>query len=98
MCLTGIDSGRHGTEKPKIASATAAGRPALRLAVVVSHPIQYYAPIFRALAARCEIHVFYGQHLTPQQQGAAGFGTAFEWDIDLLSGFPSTFLHNVSRK
>lgn len=72
-------------------------RPKLRLAVLLSHPVQYYTPIFRALAARCELHVFYGQKLTPQQQASAGFGTAFDWDVDLLSGYPSTFLRNVSR-
>ncbi len=69
----------------------------MRLAVVVSHPIQYYAPIFRALAARCDLTVFYGAQMTPQQQAAAGFGTAFDWDVDLLSGYQSTFLRNVSR-
>jgi glycosyltransferase involved in cell wall biosynthesis len=69
----------------------------MRLAVVVSHPIQYYAPIFRTLAARCDLHVFYGQHLTPDQQGSEGFGTAFTWDIDLLSGYESTLLKNVSQ-
>lgn len=68
----------------------------MRLAIVVSHPIQYYAPIFRALAARCELHVFYGTRLTPQQQAIAGFGTAFDWDVDLLSGYQSTFMRNVS--
>ena len=26
----------------------------LRIGFLVSHPIQYYAPIFRALAARCD--------------------------------------------
>lgn len=70
----------------------------MRLAVVVSHPIQYYAPIFRALSERCDVRVYYGQQLTPQQQSMAGFGTAFDWDVDLLSGYPSTFLRNVSSK
>jgi glycosyltransferase involved in cell wall biosynthesis len=69
----------------------------MRLAVVVSHPVQYYAPMFRALAARCDLHVFYGQQLTPEQQGADGFGAAFTWDVDLLSGYASTTLHNLSR-
>jgi glycosyltransferase involved in cell wall biosynthesis len=68
----------------------------MRLAVVVSHPIQYYAPIWRALAARCDLTVFYCLQMTPQQQAAAGFGTAFDWDVDLLSGYKSEFMHNVS--
>jgi glycosyltransferase involved in cell wall biosynthesis len=69
----------------------------MRLAVVVSHPVQYYAPLFRALAARCDPHVFYGQQLTPEQQGADGFKATFTWDVDLLSGYASTTLRNVSR-
>jgi glycosyltransferase involved in cell wall biosynthesis len=68
----------------------------MRLAVVVSHPIQYYAPMFRALAARCDLTVFYCMQMTPQQQAAAGFGTAFDWDVDLLAGYRSTFMRNVS--
>ncbi len=69
----------------------------MRLAVLISHPIQYYAPIFRALAARCDLQVFFGQQLNPNQQKSAGFGTAFEWDVDLTSGYPFTFLRNVAR-
>lgn len=69
----------------------------MRLAVVASHPVQYYAPVFRALATRCDLHVFYGQQLTAEQQGAAGFNAAFTWDVDLLSGYASTTLRNVSR-
>ena len=98
MSLTSAGSRPHGGEERQIVSAAAVERSPLRIAVLVSHPIQYYAPIFRALATRCDLHVFYGQRLTPQQQGAVGFGTTFEWDIDLLSGYASTFLHNVSRK
>lgn len=69
----------------------------MRLAVVVSHPIQYYAPMFRELASRCDLTVFYCLRMTPRQQAAAGFGTAFEWDVDLFSGYQSEFLRNVSR-
>lgn len=68
----------------------------MRVAVVISHPIQYHAPLLRALAARCDLHVFYCSKLSPQQQAAAGFGTSFEWDVDLLSGYESSFLRNVS--
>jgi glycosyltransferase involved in cell wall biosynthesis len=70
----------------------------LRLAIIVSHPIQYYAPLFRALARRVDLHVFFGQRLTPAQQASAGFDTPFDWDVDLLSGYASTFLTNVARR
>jgi glycosyltransferase involved in cell wall biosynthesis len=70
----------------------------MRIAALISHPVQYYAPIFRCLATRCDLQVFYGQELTPRQQGAAGFGTEFAWDVDLLSGYSSKFLTNVSYR
>jgi glycosyltransferase involved in cell wall biosynthesis len=69
----------------------------MRLAVMASHPIQYYAPIFRVLASRCDLQVFYAQQITPQHHSASGFGVPFQWDVDLLSGYRSSFLHNVSK-
>jgi glycosyltransferase involved in cell wall biosynthesis len=75
----------------------APGLPTVRIAAIISHPIQYYAPIFRELAKRVDLHVFYAQTLSPAQQ-AEGFGRAFEWDIDLLSGYSHSFLSNVSKR
>jgi glycosyltransferase involved in cell wall biosynthesis len=69
-----------------------------RLAVLASHPVQYYAPIFRELAKSIDLHVFYSFQSTPELQAAAGFNHAFEWDIDLLSGYSSSFLANVSQR
>ncbi|MFN3523666.1 MAG: glycosyltransferase family 4 protein [Phenylobacterium sp.] len=68
----------------------------MRLAVVTSHPIQYYAPLFRTLAERLDLHVFFAHRATPEQQAAAGFGTAFDWDVDLASGYAHSFLRNVA--
>jgi glycosyltransferase involved in cell wall biosynthesis len=69
----------------------------LRIGFLISHPIQYYTPIFRALAELCDLTVFFAHRQTAEQQASAGFGVAFEWDIDLLSGYRSKFLDNVSR-
>lgn len=69
----------------------------MRLAIVSSHPIQYYAPLFRELAKRVDLHVFFAHDATPADQSRAGFGTAFRWDVDLTSGYAHTFLRNVSR-
>lgn len=69
----------------------------MRLGILSSHPIQYYAPLFRGLAQRMDVEVLYAHRATPQQQAAAGFGTAFDWDVDLLSGYSHRFLRNVSR-
>lgn len=30
-----------------------------KLAIIVTHPIQYYVPVFRLLAKQCELKVFY---------------------------------------
>lgn len=71
---------------------------AKRIGFLVSHPIQYYAPIFRELAKRCDLTVFFAHRQTPEQQARAGFGVAFDWDVDLLSGYDSRFLTNVARQ
>ena len=70
----------------------------LRIGFLVSHPIQYYAPIFRELAGLCDLTVFFAHRQTAEQQGKAGFGVAFDWDIDLMSGYRSKFLENISRQ
>jgi glycosyltransferase involved in cell wall biosynthesis len=70
----------------------------MRLAVLTSHPVQYYAPLFRELARRMDLKVFFAHRATPNEQARAGFGTPFEWDVDLTSGYPNTFLENVARR
>ena len=67
-----------------------------RIGFLVSHPIQYYAPIFRELAKRCDLTVFFAHRQTAEQQARAGFDVAFEWNIDLLSGYDSRYLENVA--
>jgi glycosyltransferase involved in cell wall biosynthesis len=67
-----------------------------RLAILASHPVQYYAPLFRGLAKHTDLHVFYAHQATPAQQAAAGFGTSFEWDVDLTEGYAHSFLRNVA--
>jgi glycosyltransferase involved in cell wall biosynthesis len=71
-----------------------------RLAVVNTHPIQYHAPWFRALARRSEVdfQVLYCHEATPQDQAGAGFGVAFRWDVSLLDGYAYEFLPNASPK
>ena len=71
---------------------------ARKLAIVASHPIQYQAPLFRALAEVCDVTVFFCHRQTPEQQGIAGFGFAFDWDVPLLEGYRSVWLENVSRQ
>lgn len=69
-----------------------------RLAILSSHPVQYYAPLFREIAGRVDTKIFFAHKVTPAQQAAAGFGHAFDWDVDLLSGYDHEFLPNVARE
>jgi glycosyltransferase involved in cell wall biosynthesis len=69
-----------------------------RLAILATHPIQYYSPWFAHLARHLDVHVYYAQRQTPEGQAAAGFSTEFEWDLPLLDGYASTFLSNVARR
>ena len=70
----------------------------MRLAIVASHPVQYYAPLFRELAGRLDLTVYYAHRATESDQAQAGFGIGFEWDIDLLSGYTYTFLQNAAAR
>jgi len=74
--------------------------PARRLAVVLSHPTQYYSPWFRWLRSRTalDFRVFYLWDFGVAQRRDPQFGTSFEWDVDLLSGYDSEFVPNVSEK
>jgi glycosyltransferase involved in cell wall biosynthesis len=63
----------------------------IRLTVVLTHPIQYYAPWFRriqATAPELALTVVHATQPTPAQQGV-GFDRAFEWDIPLTEGYRS---------
>lgn len=67
-----------------------------RLAILTSHPVQYYAPLFRTLARSVDLHVFFAHQASASDQAAAGFGKQFSWDIDLTSGYNHSFLNNVA--
>ena len=69
----------------------------MHLAVLSSHPIQYNAPIFRKIAEKVDIDVFFAHKATPADQANAGFGVSFEWDVDLTSGYRHFFLRNVAK-
>ena len=71
-----------------------------KLAIIVSHPIQYYAPWFRYLtnAIDLDIKVFYLWNFGVTQQIDQGFKQAFEWDIPLLEGYNYEFVPNVSSR
>jgi glycosyltransferase involved in cell wall biosynthesis len=71
---------------------------ATRLAIVCTHPIQYFAPVFAALAQRpgLDVKVFYGWRGLVEPGLDRGFGREFAWDIPLLEGYDHEFVENVS--
>ncbi len=68
--------------------------PPYRVACIVTHPIQYQAPMFRYLAASSEIDltVFFLSDLSIREYRDRGFGVAVKWDVPLLEGYRSEFL------
>lgn len=61
---------------------------------MVSHPIQYQAPLFRALAAApgLELTVFFLDDFSVRSYVDPGFGQTVEWDVPLLTGYNHVFL------
>jgi glycosyltransferase involved in cell wall biosynthesis len=78
-------------------SAVGRGEGRIRLAILTTHPIQYYAPWFRHLATLFDLEVLYAYKQDAAGQGKAGFGVAFDWDIPLLEGYRYRSLENVSH-
>ncbi len=71
-----------------------------KLAIIVSHPIQYYAPVFKLLTERrqVEVKIFYTNGNTPLDNFDPGFGQKVKWDIPLLEGYEYEYLNNVSKE
>ena len=65
-----------------------------RVAYLVSHPIQYQAPMLRYILAHSEIELtaFFLSDFSLKSYQDEGFGTAVAWDVPLLEGYPSEVL------
>ena len=72
----------------------------VRLAYLVSHPIQYQAPLLRRIAADPEIDltVFFGSDFSVRGYKDHGFGVEVSWDTPLLEGYRSEFLKPLRDK
>ena len=66
----------------------------MRLAVVVSHPIQYYAPLWRALAGEpgVELKVFFATRVGLDKTYDVEMRTQLAWATDLTAGYAHQFL------
>ena len=69
-----------------------------RLAIITTHPIQYYAPWFRWIAADSGIglRVFYLWNFGVTEKTDPDFGQRIAWDIPLLDGYDWEFVPNTS--
>jgi glycosyltransferase involved in cell wall biosynthesis len=66
----------------------------VRLAYLVSHPIQYQAPLLRRIAQEPDIDltVFFGSDFSVRAYQDEGFGVDIKWDVPLLDGYRHEFL------
>ena len=58
-----------------------------KVAIITTHPIQYYAPVFTLLSRKTELYVFY----TNRKMFDKGFRQKVQWDIPLLDGYSYIF-------
>jgi len=70
-----------------------------RLAFVVSHPIQYYAPLYQRLAVRkdIDVRVFFTWHAGESSVLDRGFEREVAWDLPLVDGYGFERVPNVAR-
>lgn len=71
-----------------------------RLAIICTHPVQYYAPLFRqlALSSDIELRVFYTWPAPVHRSFDSEFGIDIQWDIPLLDGYAHEFVPNIAGR
>lgn len=67
---------------------------ARKVAYIVTHPIQYQAPLLKRIAADPEIEllVIFVSDISVAAYSDPGFGCKIEWDVPLLDGYRHVFL------
>ena len=66
----------------------------IRLAYLVTHPIQYQAPLLRQLAREpgLDLTVFFCSDFSAKRFLDPAFGRVIDWDVPLLEGYRYEFL------
>lgn len=66
----------------------------IRLAYLVTHPIQYQAPLLRRISQEpgIDLTVFFCSDLSVRNYRDPGFGRSIQWDVPLLDGYKHEFL------
>lgn len=72
----------------------------MRLGIVVTHPIQYQAPLYRHLAACTDVqpHVFFLTEHGVDSSYDPGFRRSIQYDVPLLEGYSYQFVPNRSPR
>src|SRR5208337_507215 len=72
----------------------------LRLAYLVTHPIQYQAPLLRRLAREpgLDLTVFFCSDFTTKKFLDPSFGRVIDWDVPLLEGYRHEFLRALGGR
>ena len=70
----------------------------IRLAVLITHPVQYFQPVFAALACdpRLDLHVVFGCDHGIRVSHDPDFGLSFAWDCAPTEGFSHSFASDAS--
>lgn len=71
----------------------------MTLCVFETHPVQYHAPVWQALAREFGVAVtlIYGSDHSVRGYCDAEFGVRFAWDASLLEGYEAVFLRQDGR-
>lgn len=71
-----------------------------RIAIVATHPIQYYAPWYRHIQRTTgwTVRVFYLWDFGVRAQVDPVFGQPILWDVPLLDGYDYEFVPNISAR
>jgi glycosyltransferase involved in cell wall biosynthesis len=72
----------------------------IRLAYLVTHPIQYQAPLLRRVAAEpgIDLTVFFCSDFSLKSYPDPGFGKTIAWDVPLIGGYRYEILPAVGRQ
>lgn len=75
-------------------AAAAMPRRPVRVAHLISHPIQYYVPLYRALsnATDIDLTVFYFSDKGLTDYFDPDFRRQLKWDVDMVSGYRAVFM------
>ncbi len=71
-----------------------------KLAIITTHPIQYYAPVFKLLQMSGDVNlrVFYTLGPDTATKYDHGFAKNISWDIPLLDGYDYEWVKNTAKK